>query len=235
VLSNIIIVFVEPQYPGNVGAAARSAYNYGIKTIRTVNSPIEVCDFEAKKMSLYGFELLQDAVDYKSLPEAIADASLVIGTVHQTRYHRSAPERLWELISLLKNRIAVEMTAIVFGREDNGLTREEINACHYLVTIPTPESMSFNLAHSVTVCLYEIFKATAPLSPKIKPQGPNQREYEEFFDLFYNALEAIDFFRGNVEESVMISIRELIYKTQPSKSDLGFMKAILYRILRFSK
>ena len=82
-------------------------------------------------MALYGYGLLQQSTQHETLLDAVQDCSLVIGTVHQTRYHRTGPKPLWDLFPDLAPQYLHHPTAIVFGREDNGLTREEVDLCHF--------------------------------------------------------------------------------------------------------
>jgi TrmH family RNA methyltransferase len=230
-LSNIRVVCVEPQYPGNVGAIARSCKNYGVDDIRIVGD-LDFHDLEARRMALYGFELLRKAIRSNSLNEAVAECSLIIGTVHQTRFNRSGPKSAWDLFHELKDRLSTEKVALVLGREDNGLTREEVDLCHALAMIPTPHKLSFNVAHSATVFLYELNKAILNISPKEIPRRPKQTDYNELMTLIHQTLKEIDFFRGNQEDSVMISARDLIYRSNLHASDIPIIRAFLYRVLK---
>ena len=233
-MKNVQIILVEPVYPGNVGAIARSASNYGVNTIKIVGD-LDILVLEAKKMALYGFELLQSAARFKTIEDAIADCHCVIGTVHQARYHREKPRLLWHVFDDFQGRLPQENIGLVFGREDNGLTREELNCCHYLATIPTPENMSFNLAHSVTVCLYELSKTILGEPPADEPARPNHAAWESYFSLSRNALEQLEFFQGSIEDSSMTIFRDLMYRLNPTTSDIEFLKAIIYKILKLAK
>ncbi|MFQ5560365.1 MAG: RNA methyltransferase, partial [Nitrospinota bacterium] len=158
-LETIDIILVEPKYAGNVGAIARSAKNYGVRSIKIVGDIDFLC-LEAKKMALYGYPLLEQAARFTTLDEALKTNSLAIDTVHQSRFNRKSLKPPWQVFENLSRRLATEPTALVFGREANGLTREEINLCHFLTIIPTDKNLSFNLAHSVTVFLYEAYRST---------------------------------------------------------------------------
>lgn len=228
-LSNLEIVLVEPQYPGNVGAVARSAKNYGIPALTIVGN-LDFLTLEAKKMALYGYDLLETAKRATSLAEATADCRLVIGTVHQLRYHRSPPRPLWEILQETAPVIASQRSAIVFGREDNGLTRDETNICHHLAVIPTPADLSFNLAHAATVSLYEAWKSVNSTEQSNIIQRPTHSEYEDFFGILESTLTAIQFFKGEQRDSVMIMLRDIVYRSNLSPADLPLLKAILYKI-----
>ena len=233
-LSQIEVVLVHPIYPGNIGALARSAMNFGINTIKIVGDVQFLC-LEAKKMALYGYPLLENAGRFSTLKEALEPCSLVIGTVHQDRYNRTVPRPSWEIIDQVSSRLSHERTALVFGREDNGLVREDIDLCHYLTTIPTPDKMSFNLAHSVTVFLYEIYRGLHGTEEQRQPRRPTQKEFEEVFELGGATLKTMGFFKGAQEESVMIMLREIAYRSQIYASELPLMKAVLYKMLKVAQ
>lgn len=233
-LSNIEIVLVHPVYAGNVGALARSAMNFGVNTIKIVGDLQFLC-LDAKKMALYGYPLLEQADRFETLEEALAPCSLVIGTVHQSRFNRTAPRPSWKLMDHLAPRLATERTAVVFGREDNGLTREEINLCHFLATIPTPENTSFNLAHSVTVFLYEIYRTIHGGEFQAEARRPSQGEWENALELAETTLRAMGFFKGTQVESVMIMLREIAFRSQIHAAELPLLKAVLYKMLNIAR
>ena len=229
-LSKLQIVLVEPIYPGNVGAVARSAKNFGINSIKIVGD-LDILCLDAKKMALYGYDLLQQATHHSSLLDAVKDCSLVIGTVHQTRYHRSGPRPIWDIFPDLASQLMYQNTAIVFGREDNGLNREEVDLCHILAVIPTPEKLSFNLAHSVSIFLYEIHRCLYKKDIPETKRRPNQLEYEEFMTLLEQLLHEIEFIKGTQKDSVLTMMRDILYRSQIGSSDLPVIKAVMYKML----
>ncbi|MBN1878523.1 hypothetical protein JW823_00255 [bacterium] len=232
-LENVEIILVEPIYPGNIGAIARSAFNYDLSTIKIIGHVDYLCT-EAKQMSLYGYPLLQKAARFDTLAQAVKDCDLVIGTVQQERYNRQPPLSASQTMSAYKNRILTGRTALVFGREDNGLTREEIDVCHVLTTLPTPTGLSFNLAHSATVFLYEMHRAINGVTPYREPPAPPQSEYEDLFRVIRSALFKVGFFRPDRKVNTMIRIRDVIYRMNLNSSDFPLLKAIFFKIDSFA-
>lgn len=232
-MSQIEIVLVEPIYPGNIGAMARSASNFGVDTIKIVGDVDYLC-LEAKKMALYGYPLLEKAHRFSRLYDAVAGCNLIIGTVHQTRFNRTAPRPIWDVMGSNRDRLLRGRTALVFGREDNGLNRDEIDICHTLAVIPTPEGTSFNLAHSVTVFLYEIYRIIHGETPSLEPEAATHEQYEAVIDQLHRTLKAVGFFRGDHEVSSMIQLRELAYRMDLKARDIPFIQAILYKIRNFA-
>ena len=231
-LSRLEIILVEPIYPGNVGAIARSAANFGVETIKIIGELDISCD-DAKQMSLYGYPLLQKATRWKSLSEAVADCNLVIGTVQQERYNRSIPLPTRTMAETYRSRFLSEKSALVFGREDNGLTREEIDQCHILSTILTPTGLSFNLAHSVTVFLSEIYQAIKDIKPFEENNTPTQSELNDLIDLMQSSLYGVGFFKSDQSVNALIRIRDIVYRMNLETSDWPVLKAVFYKVDSF--
>lgn len=233
-LSKLEIILVEPIYAGNVGAIARSAANFGVETIKIIGGLDYLCD-DAKQMSLYGYPLLQKATRWNTLFDAVAGCSLVIGTVQQDRYNRSTPISSRIMAGTFRSRLISEKTALVFGREDNGLTRDEIDQCHVLSTIPTPTGLSFNLAHSVTIFLSEIHYAVTGAVPDGEPQKPTQSQLDDLIDVMQSSLFAVGFFRPDRKVNTLIRIRDIVYRMNLNAADIPVLKALFYKVDSFAR
>jgi tRNA/rRNA methyltransferase len=152
----VAIVLVSPRNPLNIGAAARAMSNFGFFDLRLVNA-YEVAYQEARS-AVGAADLLRGARNYNSLPEALADRSIVIGTTSGHRRDLALP-----LHPLPDAPRAPEGAAIVFGSEKFGLSREDLAYCHWLVRIPArDEHSSMNLGQAVAVVLYEMIRREAP-------------------------------------------------------------------------
>jgi tRNA/rRNA methyltransferase len=169
----LTVVLVSPRNPLNIGAAARAMANFGFARLAVV-APYEANWREAKS-AVGASELLRIARDTKTLAEAVADCTLVIGT-GSLEYRK--PEQplipLPELAPLMQKELARGgRIALVFGSEKRGLTREDLAHCHILTAIPTdPAQPSMNLGQAVAVCLYEIASRIAPLAGDLGAPGP---------------------------------------------------------------
>lgn len=164
-----VVILVGPQHPGNVGAAARGAANFGVTDFRVVAPRCDpFCD-EAMNRAVHAKPLLEARRQYATLDEALAGTSMAIGTTARTAL---APNHFLRRPSDIRDALA-ELSdwdgqlAWVFGREDSGLTQGEVERCDQLVTIPTADYNSLNLAHAVTLCCYESFRLGArSISPE---------------------------------------------------------------------
>jgi len=158
-MDGLVVVLVRPRNPLNIGAAARAMSNFGVHRLRLVN-PYAVAFREARS-AVGATALLKDAQEFKTLAEAVADCSLVIGTTAvRNRALQHPLKRLDDGVAdAVRN---AGRTAILFGSEKIGLTNEDFSHCHWLVHIPTVEGhISMNLGQAVAVCLYELARSSS--------------------------------------------------------------------------
>jgi tRNA/rRNA methyltransferase len=158
-LSKIAIVLVEPREPGNIGAAARAMANMGLSRLVLVRPPPHLVG-DAFKMALAARPILEAAVVADDLGEAVARFGFVAGTTRRAGSGRRGRLSPRALAAELPGVAGANDVAILFGREDSGLTNAELRFCQRLVTIPSSDGFgSLNLAQSVLVVAYEIFIA----------------------------------------------------------------------------
>ena len=158
-LNSVKIVLVGTTHPGNIGAAARAMKNMGIKNLSLVQPkefPSDVAIYRSKAAK----DILEHAQVFNNLEEAIFDCELVIGTSARGRkvpWPILNPKEAAEEVSRSSSHHNI---AIIFGREDRGLTNEELGLCNLHVNIPTdPDYSSLNLAQAVQILVYEIRQA----------------------------------------------------------------------------
>ena len=158
-LNSVKIVLVGTTHPGNIGAAARAMKNMGIKNLSLVQPkefPSDVAIYRSKAAK----DILENAQVFNNLEEAIFDCELVIGTSARGRkvpWPILNPKQAAEEVSRSSSHHNI---AIIFGREDRGLTNEELGLCNLHVNIPTdPHYSSLNLAQAVQILVYEIRQA----------------------------------------------------------------------------
>tara|TARA_X000001036_G_scaffold421355_1_gene443097 strand:- start:180 stop:938 length:759 start_codon:yes stop_codon:yes gene_type:complete len=156
--SNFIkVVLVGTTHPGNIGAAARAIKTMGLSKLDLV-CPKEFPSNEATYRSKAAKDILEKASIHETLFESVKGCEMVIGTSARNRKvpwpvlnPKNASKEINEAV---KNNSKV---AIVFGREDRGLTNEELGLCNLHIHIPTNEDYSsLNLAQAVQIVTYEI-------------------------------------------------------------------------------
>src|SRR5262249_44181117 len=152
--------------PLNIGAAARAMSNFGFFDLRLVN-PYEVAFREAKS-AVKAHRVLENAREFPTLADAVADCALVVGTTSKGPRALEHPLRRVEYRGrAIAKKLASAPVALLFGSEKFGLSNEDLSYCHWLLRIPTREEHgSMNLGQSVAVCLYEIIRNPAAASAK---------------------------------------------------------------------
>lgn len=154
-LENFVVVLVHPRRQGNVGAAARAMKNCGLTQLRIVGG--RALGKEAKRFAVHAEDVLSKARHFKSLREALADAVRVVG--FSSKKYQVGPEsaELPKLAADLRGSAKHGVVALVFGREDHGLLKEEVALCTDLLRIPAnTEYPVLNLAQAVLLAGYEI-------------------------------------------------------------------------------
>ena len=222
------IVLVEPQHPGNVGAVARAMANFGVKDLALVNG-CEIND-DGYARSKSGKPILENLKRFDTMEKALADCDIAIGTSGikpegDKRWFR-APKDVKKINELISER---ENPALVFGRENYGLYREELALCETTITIPTnPDYPILNLSHSVGIVLYEIKRKEKVKSPK-KRKAVSQEEFERLVDRIMHMLESSSYPERRLDRS-RTTLRRLISRGNPDEGEyenlMGIFKAI---------
>jgi len=205
-------VLFRPQSGGNVGAAARALKNMGFDDLRLVGR-VPSNDREAVKMAVHADDILASATVYPDLAGALADCSLAVGTTSRRGGYRSRATPLRPAAIELDALAASNKIALVFGREDRGLTNHELKLCHRLITIPTaPEYPSLNLAQAVMVVAYELMMAAS--APAVVDGGPTPEFVaasvsDPMLQRMADALVSIGFIPDDNPDHIMFALREI--------------------------
>jgi len=207
-------VLYRPQSAGNIGAAARALKNMGFDDLRLVGrGPLN--DREAVKMAVHADDVLARSTVYPNLAAAVADCSLAVGTTSRRGGYRSRAIPLRTAAVELGALAGANKIAIVFGREDRGLTNRELKLCQRLITIPTaPEYPSLNLAQAVMVVAYELMMA-ANESVAAKADGARTPHFVEaamsdpMLERMAEALISIGFIPDDNPDHIMSALREI--------------------------
>ena len=161
-LEKIAIVLVEPREPGNIGAAARAMANMGLSRMVLVRPP-EHRVADAYRMALAARPILESALVVDDLAQALAGFGLVAGTTRRLGSDRRGRITPRQFAAEVPDVAVANDVAVLFGREESGLTNDELQYCQRLVTIPSSEGFgSLNLAQSVLAIAYEIFLVDRP-------------------------------------------------------------------------
>lgn len=234
-LPNLTVVLVSPRNPLNIGAAARAMSNFGCSELRLVN-PYEVAFREAKSAVKSGY-ILERAVEYASVADAVADCTLVVGT---TSLHARAAEhpirRLEYGGRVLRRHMAGERAALLFGSEKFGLSNDDLSHCHWLMRIPAREEHgSMNLGQAVAVCLYELIRSSASAKATPEAKEPAKAEdVERITSLLLEVLGRSGYVHARVAGSTELKTRRLVRRMRLSAHDaevwLGMLRQVGWKL-----
>jgi len=189
------IILVEPHEAGNVGAAARAMKNFGLSELAIVGSRPQVTRDAAEWWAKGGSDIVQSARHFETLQEALADVHLSVATTAIRGRHVYEQLTPFEVARLAEETLGEEhILGLVFGREEWGLSGEEIAMCQRTASIPTsPDSPTMNLALAVAIFCYELGKGLRPsvAAPDPAPgdliQNLNSRTRQLLIDLGFFA------------------------------------------------
>jgi TrmH family RNA methyltransferase len=156
-LRHVVVVLHEPQDPVNIGAVVRAMKNMGLGRLRLVN-PGDFDPYRIHGVAHTGMDVIESAEICDRLADAVADARLVLGTTARERRARRNYRRPRDAAAeILAAASEGGEVAVVFGREDCGLTNDDLDRCDRVIVIPThPDHPSLNLAQAVMIVEYEL-------------------------------------------------------------------------------
>ena len=232
-----VVVLVEPQMGENIGASARAMANFGFSELRLVK-PVQGWPNERAKVMAAGADrVLDGAVVYDSLADAIGDCSFVLATTARAHDQSKPVVSAEQAASEMVPRIASgEKVALIFGRERYGLENDEVGQADRILTLPVnPGFASLNLAQAVLVVGYEWFKlktsGALPFDmPKKSPAAAKQQLIAFFADL-ERELEKVEFFRpAEKRETMRINLRNIFLRMHATQQDIRTLHGVILAI-----
>ena len=225
------MVLVDARNPLNIGAAARAMSNFGFLHLRVVN-PYEVA-FHNARSAVGAADVLARAEKYKTVAEAVADCSLVVGTTavgHRDLQH--SLQRLEPGARVIRKHLASGPCALLFGSEKFGLSNKDMSHCNWLMHIPTREEhLSMNLGQAVAVCLYELKRESRARMKAEKGSPASSAEVERIHETLLTALRASDYPKLNSSDSFEGAVRRLVRRLRLQTGDAEFLLGMLRQIV----
>jgi tRNA/rRNA methyltransferase/tRNA (cytidine32/uridine32-2'-O)-methyltransferase len=243
-LEGIVVVLWQTQDHVNIAGTVRAMKNFGLSRLRLV-SPALWDPWRIEGIAHDTKEIVERAELFDDLDAALADCTYVVGMTARARRAKRAVARPREIAPDLLDRGAASTregtgpVALLFGREDKGLSNEALDLCHRTCIIPTnPEHASLNLAQAVLLMAYELWMEAAGREQAFKPPRrdappPTVELLEVLFADSERALWAIDFFKTRNTESVMRTLRELVRRADVDAREAGFLRAIMIEIVKY--
>ena len=169
------LILVSPARAENIGAAARAMKTMGFSELRIVASDAWQ-DPAARRVAHGAGEILDNLRTFDALSDALADIDFSVATTARSRArfrYYATPQQVEA--QLLEKRQWVNSMALVFGREDSGLTNEELDQVDLLTGIPMAQDYpSLNLGQAVMVYCYQL-SALNRVAPPAAPQADAQQ------------------------------------------------------------
>ncbi|MCS7140110.1 MAG: RNA methyltransferase [Candidatus Nezhaarchaeota archaeon] len=230
-MPHIRVVLVEPLYEINIGLTCRVMKNLGFKDLCIVR-PRTAISSVARMFAVKAVDILNSMLIVDSIEEAIRGFDIKVGTTGELAGPRNIIRTVvppWHLQAILKYDGKV---ALLFGREDIGLTNDELSMCDIVVNIPTSDEYPvMNVTHAIAIILYELSKMH--IKPKLKLAGEDLRNVA--LKYFSEALDTIEF-PAEKKEKARIVFKRLLGKSMISKKEMYVLLAFLRKMnqkLRF--
>ncbi|RYV01808.1 tRNA (cytosine(32)/uridine(32)-2'-O)-methyltransferase TrmJ [Shewanella sp. OPT22] len=236
-LNNIRVVLVGTSHPGNIGSVARAMKTMGLTNLYLAEPRTEV-DGQSIALAAGAADILQNLTKVDSFDEAIADCSLVVATSARSRTLDWPILEPKEAGEQLVSEGESGPVAIVFGRENHGLSNEELQKCNYHVVIPANEEYSsLNLAQAVQIVCYETRMAYLNKNRKVEvpEEYPMQKEQEQFFEHLERTLLSTGFIIKNHPGQIMTKLRRLFSRARIEAQEMNILRGILSSIEKIAK
>ena len=228
------VVLVEPNGPLNVGSIARLCSNFEVNELRIVSPKCDVFSLEAKRMALKGQTYIENCKNFNSIEKAIFDCDLVLATCGRIDLSKDieceSPEMISKWISSFKG---INNLAIIFGREDRGLTNSELLFAHKIFNINTSHNYpSLNLSHAVAIILYELSKCSTnnqKKDTKVFNLATSKQIHESFRDL-EEMLIRTGYLLEHTSFSKISKFKKFVLKAKISSHEINVLRGIVHQI-----
>ncbi len=225
-LENIFILLNEPSYPENIGASARVVKNMGLGGLIVVKP--RDCDLtKVLRMATHNAEDVVTHMEvHEDLREALMPFQHVVGTTARRGSRRTEIKTPRELGAVLTAFSRENRVVIMFGGEACGLTNEDLRYCDTLVTIPTSDFTSLNLAQAVMVVAYEVFTASVEIPRSFVPRLASRHELEGMYDHLRETLARINFINPENPDYWLGNVRRFFSRVGLRSRDVKIIRGI---------
>ncbi|GAA5006206.1 RNA methyltransferase [Acinetobacter puyangensis] len=250
-LNQIRIVMVNTTLPANIGAALRAMKTMGLQHLVLVN-PKTFPHPDIDALAAGASDLIAQIEVVDTLEQAIADCHLVFGTSARSRTIpwplldvRPAAQEIFHASQKQQN------IAILFGREDRGLTNEELALANYHLTIPVnPDYGVLNVAQAIQVVSYELRMAALSEQPQVQSETMplvqnqsmqwdeplvTQQQMQQFYPHLEQTLIDIDFLDEKNPRLLPLRLRRLFGRIQLDRMEYHLLRGVLTRVQALAK
>ena len=229
----INIVLVETSHPGNIGSVARAMKTMGLSKLSLIN-PRKFPSGEANALSGNATDILENAQVYKTIEDSIKTSTFVYATSSRNRTIQWPTINVEEAAELILNQTTAEKEiSILFGREDRGLTNEELQLANTHIEIPAnPDYPVLNLAMSAQILSYEIFKASHNTQARDWHDYPevDSANLQMLIDHFIETAVNIDVIHPENPKKIISRIKRMFSRLHPDEMEASFLRGFLAAI-----
>lgn len=222
---NIKVVLVEPLYQINLGYVARVMGNFGMKNLSMVNPRCNYNGKEAIKYSKHAFPILKKAKVYKSINDAVKGSNLVVGTTGLWHKSNASFFNVYTL-SKAKKTLRNGKITILIGRDDIGLTKEELQKCDLTIFVPTDKDYSvLNISHALAIILYELKKEELEKENNLSWAYADEKHINGIDNLFWKSIKDREDIRD--KKAVMFAFDHVIRRSMITKKEINAISIAL--------
>jgi tRNA/rRNA methyltransferase len=223
---NIKIIMMEPLYQINLGYVARVAANFGAKNLYLVNPRCNYKGKEAIKYSKHAFPLLKKAKIYKSLDAAVKGSTIVVGTTGL--WHKSDDSffNVYTADKINQFTRKQKEIALIVGRDDIGLTKDELKKCDFSIFIPANRQYPIlNISHALAILLYELNKEKFGEDAGLERFYADNKSMEGLVRLFSNSIKE----RSNIKnkKAVTFAFEHVLKRSRPTRKEINAISIAL--------
>ncbi len=225
------VVLVEPAGTINVGSVARLCENFRVDDLILVSPKCDYLSQDAKKMAVKGIKILEEAKVFKDLNSALRDCSRIIATCGRKDHGEITLTSNKEALSWSIQSERDETIALVFGREDRGLSNEELLKANKVISLNTSEDYpSLNLSHAVAIVLHQynqLNKLDLLKQKKITSYPANLIKLEECINDAGSLFLDIGFLMKHTYKAKMMKIKQLLIRAEIKDEEVALIRGII--------
>ncbi len=229
--NTIKVVLVEPAGPINIGSVARLCENFNVHELRLVSPRCDYLAKEAINMAVRGLKILEKAKVYDDLNTALSDCSRIIATCGRKEHGEIPLNSNKDALNWALKSEREEVIALVFGREDRGLSNEELLKANKVISLNTNENYpSLNLSHAVAIVLHQFNQLNELdlLKPHTKINYPaNLIKLEDCINDAGSLLLEIGFLMKHTYKAKMTKIKQLLLRGEIKDDEVALIRGII--------
>lgn len=235
-LKEIRVILDEPREPGNIGSVARAMKGMGLSQLYLVN-PVPFREAKPAWYMAHGAtDVIENCQVVDGLEEALNGIQFLVGTTHRKRGERLAPcvparQAAGQIAAISQS----QKVAVLFGREDFGLSSGQVSMCQLTASIPmATKNPSLNLAQAVQIFAYEIFLASVKEMPTEEYEYAEVNQIEAFYGRVTDLLNTIGVTPYNHDwETYLRSLRRVFSRTRLETRDIATLDMIFSTTNRY--